>query len=94
ALTFTVGITALLFVLSAGGQYYAWSSPLIVGLSVVAALFIILFFVVEKRAQAPMVPLHLFRIRDIRVANIPGLLTSTLMIGLTSYLPLWVQGVR
>lgn len=94
ALTFTVGITALLFVLSAGGQYYAWSSPVIVGLSIVAILFMILFFVVEKRAQAPMVPLHLFRIRDIRVANIAGLLTSTLMIGLTSYLPLWVQGVR
>lgn len=51
ALTFTVGITALLFVLSAGGQYYAWSSPLIVGLSVVAVLFMILFFVVEKEPR-------------------------------------------
>ncbi|MGR6541784.1 MDR family MFS transporter [Paenibacillus tundrae] len=94
ALTFTVGITALLFVLSAGGQYYAWSSPLILGLSAVAVAFIVLFFMVEKRAEAPMVPLHLFRIQDIRVANIAGLLTSSLMIGLTSYLPLWVQGVR
>jgi len=94
AVTFTVGITALLFVLSAGGQYYAWESPVIVGLSAVAVIFLIMFFVVEKRAAAPMVPLHLFRIRDIRVANISGLLASTLMIGLTSYLPLWVQGVR
>lgn len=48
ALTFTVGITALLFVLSAGGQYYAWSSPLIVGLSVVAVLFMILFLLWKK----------------------------------------------
>lgn len=93
ALTFTVGVTALLFGLATGGQQFAWNSPLLIGLLVVAGISLVLFFIVEKRAEEPLVPLKLFRIRDIAYSNIAGFLASALLIGLTSYLPLWVQGV-
>ncbi len=94
AVTFTIGMTALLLVLALGGQYIDWTSPELLALAAVAILFLVLFLVIEKRAQEPMVPLKLFRIRDIAFSCAAALLVSTLLIGLTSYLPLWIQGVH
>lgn len=93
ALTFTVGVTALLFGLATGGQQFAWNSPLLIGLLIVAGISLVLFFIIEKRAEEPLVPLKLFRIRDIAYSNVASFLASALLIGLTSYLPLFVQGV-
>lgn len=93
AVTFTIGVTALLLGLATGGQQLAWNSPLLLGLLTVAVLSLALFFFVEKRAEEPLVPLKLFRVRDIAFSNVASLLASALLIGLTSYLPLWVQGV-
>ncbi|WP_211748366.1 MDR family MFS transporter [Paenibacillus sp. Marseille-Q4541] len=94
AITFIIGITSLLIVLTLGGQSYAWTSPFIILLVLIALCFLILFVYIENKAEEPLVPLSLFKIRDITLSNIAGLLTSALLIGLTSYLPLWVQGVR
>lgn len=93
AVTFTIGVTALLLGLATGGQQLAWNSPLLIGLLAVAVLSLALFFMVEKKAEEPLVPLRLFRVRDIAFSNVASLLASALLIGLTSYLPLWVQGV-
>ncbi|MNN11352.1 Multidrug resistance protein 3 [compost metagenome] len=92
-MTFTIGVTALLFGLATGGGQLAWDSPLLIGMLVVAALSLIMFFIVEKRVEEPLVPLKLFRVRDIAYSNLASLVASALLIGLTSYLPLWVQGV-
>ncbi|WP_178024168.1 MDR family MFS transporter [uncultured Paenibacillus sp.] len=93
ALTFTVGVSALLIGLATGGQQLAWNSPWLIGIFAAAACFLVLFFVAEQRAEEPLVPLKLFRIRDIAFSNVTSLLASALLIGLTSYLPLWIQGV-
>lgn len=94
AITFIIGITSLLIVLTLGGQSYAWTSPFIILLLIGAICFLILFIYIESKAEEPLVPLNLFRIRDITLSNISGMLISALLIGLSSYLPLWVQGVR
>ncbi|WP_209863618.1 MDR family MFS transporter [Paenibacillus shirakamiensis] len=93
AVTFTVGVTALLFGLAAGGQQLAWTSPVLLLIFALAILALVLFFLVEKKAEEPLVPLHMFKYRDIAFSNIASLLASALLIGLTSYFPLWVQGV-
>ncbi|MNW44220.1 Multidrug resistance protein 3 [compost metagenome] len=93
AVTFTVGVTALLFGLATGGGQFAWNSPILIGIMVVAVISLIVFIIVEKNAEEPLVPLKLFRIRDIAYSNLASLVASALLIGLTSYLPLWVQGV-
>lgn len=51
------------------------------------------FLFVERRAAEPMLPLELFSIRNIAVSTGANLLVSTLIIGLSTYVPLWVQGV-
>lgn len=94
AITFTIGVTALLFGLATGGQQFAWTSPWLIAIFAVAVLSLILFLFIENRADEPLVPLKLFKVRDIAYSNIASLLASGLLIGLTSYLPLWIQGVR
>src|SRR4051794_13762771 len=46
---------------SLGGTQYEWTSPLIIGLFVAAALAVPAFIYVERRAAEPMLPLHLFK---------------------------------
>ncbi|MBS4174444.1 MDR family MFS transporter [Bacillus sp. FJAT-49736] len=93
ALTFTVGMLALLFALQRGGETHNWASPSIIGIFIVAILFIVLFIFIESKVKEPLIPLALFRIRSISIANAVALLASAVLIGLTVYIPMWVQGV-
>lgn len=95
AALFTVGMTALLFALAVGGgESYSWTSPFMLGLMIGSVVLLAAFLVVESRVKEPMLPLHLFKIRDITVSTVANILVSALIIGLTTYLPLWIQGVR
>ncbi|MBY0012464.1 MDR family MFS transporter [Paenibacillus typhae] len=92
-LLFAAGVSALLFGLTAGGQNLAWTSPLLLGLLGTSVILLVIFLFVERRAPEPMLPLSLFSIRNIAVSTGANLLVSTLIIGLSTYVPLWVQGV-
>lgn len=93
AVTFTIGMTAFLFVLITGGQSIPWNSPWMYALIVIAVIFLAWFIGIERKVQEPMVPLELFMIRNISVSNLVGFLASAVLIGLNSYMPLWIQGV-
>nr|WP_081954720.1 MDR family MFS transporter [Paenibacillus graminis] len=92
-LLFAAGMGALLFGLTTGGQNLPWTSPLLLFLLAASAAVLVIFWRVERRASEPMLPLGLFSIRNIAVSTAANLLVSTLIIGLTTYVPLWVQGV-
>src|SRR5690625_6957383 len=47
----------------------------------------------EAKATSPMMPLGLWRNRLIAVANVATLTSGAIMIGLSSFLPTYVQGV-
>ncbi|WP_206832601.1 MDR family MFS transporter [Alicyclobacillus fructus] len=92
--TLVPGVTALTFALEFGGQTYPWNSaPILTGFTVAAAL-LSLFFVVEMRAQEPVVSLHLFRKRSIAVSNVAGILSGSAYIVAVVWVPIYVQGVR
>ena len=91
---FSVGMTLLLLALALGGQAYPWSSAVIIVLLVTSVVLLAAFVWTETRVEEPMVPLRLFKIRDIAVSTAANLLISALLIGLSTYLPLWIQGVR
>ncbi|TDL52888.1 DHA2 family efflux MFS transporter permease subunit [Paenibacillus dendritiformis] len=93
AATFSIGMTALLFAIITGGQNIAWTSPWMFTLLGLAAVFLIWFYRIEKTAQEPMVPFQLFRNKDIAISNLVGFLVSSVLIGINSYMPLWIQGV-
>ncbi|OWA35633.1 MFS transporter [Saccharibacillus sp. O16] len=94
AATFTIGMTALLLALTSAGENASWGSPSIITLLVGSLVMLVAFVWIESRASEPLVPLKLFRIRDITFSSIAAIFVSTLLIGLTTYVPLWVQGVQ
>ncbi len=93
AALFFVSIGSLMMVLIQGGVEWDWNSPVILGLSALAVGAFIAFLMVEARASEPIMPLDLWRKRLIATANIMTLAAGMVMIGLTTFLPTYVQGV-
>ncbi|MBU9713079.1 MDR family MFS transporter [Evansella tamaricis] len=93
AFTFIIGMGTLLYALLSGGNEIAWNDTLMFILLGISTIFIGLFIVIQFKVPDPMVPFHLFKNRHLLIANGCGLLMGSILIGLTAYLPLWVQGV-
>ncbi len=93
-LTLTGSIVALLFGLLQGGTSWAWLSLPSIILFVGSIVLLILFIRAEQRAAEPILPLSLFKDRIIAIASIGGLILGIIMFGITTYVPLFVQGVN
>ncbi len=93
AITFTVGMTALLLALLTGGEEYAWNSPVILVMFLVTVVFLGLFLWIERRAAEPMLPLSLFRNPVLNIPYILGITTRWMVMGVTVYCALWMQDV-
>lgn len=59
--------SALLLMTDWGGKKYAWTSPEVLGLALAAAVTLALFLWRQVRAPEPVLPLSLFRVRELRV---------------------------
>src|SRR4051794_14728834 len=71
-----VALSALVLATTLGGTSYAWDSPFIIGLGVVAVVALGLFAVVERRAAEPILPPPLFRNRVFVVTSAVGLVVG------------------
>lgn len=87
-------LAAVILVTDLGGDAYAVSSPLMIVFIVVAVVGLIAFIFVEQRAEEPILPLRLFRIRDIWVTSAVGLIIGFALLGSVTYLPLFLQIVK
>ena len=87
------GGTLLLLGLLEGGVRWDWGSSLGVGIFVAAAALLALFVVVESRAAEPVLPLWIFQRRVLNAAASGSFIVGVLMLGLTSYVPLYAQSV-
>lgn len=75
------------------GISYPWASPqVIIALGLSAAMFVA-FVVIERRAPEPLLPLDLFKNQIFSAASIASFFIGPLLLGLSVYLPLFVQGV-
>lgn len=74
-------------------QTYAWSSPQIVGTLVAAGVLYVVFFVVERFAVEPLLPLRLFRIQVFSACAALALFMGMILLPVVIYLPLFLQGV-
>ena len=92
-LTLTGSIVALLFAMLQGGTSWAWLSLPSLGLFAMSIVLLVLFLYHERRAPEPILPLTLFNNRIIAISSIGGVILGVLMFGVTSYVPLFVQGV-
>jgi predicted MFS family arabinose efflux permease len=61
------------------GNEVGWTSPVTLGMLTVAALLLATFVSIEARAESPLVPLGLFRLRSVAVSNVVGVLWAAAM---------------
>ncbi|KZR57226.1 MDR family MFS transporter [Pseudobacillus badius] len=90
---FLVSISCLMFLLVEGGSKFPWLSGPSALLFAAAAVAFILFIWIERRAASPMMPFSLWKVRSILIANIVSLTTGVMLIGISSFLPTYVQGI-
>lgn len=88
-----ISISSLMFLLVEGGVRWPWISAPVLGLFSVFVVGIVLFIFQEKRAEEPMMPFDIWKYRSITIANITSLTTGAILIGISSFLPAYVQGV-
>src|SRR5690349_10714175 len=87
-------LASLVLFTDLGGAVYSWSSPLMIGLIVLAVGGFIAFVLVERSAREPILPLQLFRTRDVWVTSVVGLIVGFALIGSVTYLPVFLQIVK
>jgi EmrB/QacA subfamily drug resistance transporter len=89
----TGGGVVLLLALLEGGVRWEWDSATSIALFLVAAVLLTGFVVVEQRADEPVLPLWVFHRRVLLSAILASLVVGVLMMGLSSYVPLYAQSV-
>jgi EmrB/QacA subfamily drug resistance transporter len=91
AVLLAAALSALILFTSLGGTTYAWSSPEMIGLAVIAAVLLPLFVWVESRAPEAILPLSLFRNHTFTVTSVVGFIVGFALFGAVTYLPLYLQ---
>jgi EmrB/QacA subfamily drug resistance transporter len=94
SIVLSISIVSLLLGFSWAGTKYTWGSAEIIGLFVAAAIGIVIFAFIERKAKSPVLPLSLFKNSIVNISNGVGFLMNAGMLGAMIYLPFYVQGVE
>ena len=90
ALLFAIAVSALMIALTEAGTLD--TTPAVIA-AVVAVLSLVLFVRQELRVPEPMLSFGLWARRPIATANLAVLLSGMVLMGLTTFVPMYVQGV-
>ncbi|MBI5289016.1 MAG: MFS transporter [Chloroflexi bacterium] len=93
AVALALAIAPLLLGFSWAGTDYAWGSPQVVLSFAFAAIMAGIFWLVERRAEEPVIPFSLFRSGIFAVATAITFVTGAAMFSGSVYIPLFMQGV-
>lgn len=91
AATLSVALAALTLLTSLGGHDIAWGSPQSLGLIALTLVSGIAFFLIEARAEEPILPPSLFRLNVFRMTSAIGFVSGAGMFGAITFLPLYLQ---
>ncbi len=92
AVLIATGFSLLLLAVLEGGRSWEWNSPTSFALFGMGALLLVAFVLVERRAAEPIIPLWVFSRRLLVAATLVGLGLGAVLTGLTSYVPIYLQG--
>jgi EmrB/QacA subfamily drug resistance transporter len=93
AVVLTGGFSLLILGLLEGGVAWPWASAPSLVIFAVSAVLLVAFFAVERRAAEPVLPLWVVSRRILAGGNLAALIVGALLMGLSSYLPTYAQGV-
>ena len=92
AVLLTAALSLLILALLEGGQAWAWNSWQSIGAFALGGVLLVLFVLVERRAPEPILPLWVFSRRLLLTTSLIGLGVGAVLIGLTSYVPTYLEG--
>ncbi|HEX9599414.1 MAG TPA: DHA2 family efflux MFS transporter permease subunit [Gaiellaceae bacterium] len=78
AVTITASLMLAVYAI-VNGNHKGWTSGQTLGLLGAAAALLAVFLVVELRVRSPLIPLRLFRLRNVAFANVVGVLWAAAM---------------
>ena len=88
----TTSVLALLLAFMLGGRDYAWTSPRVAGLLLIAAATGVGFYHAEKKAREPILSMDFFKVRGFSIGNAAVFCSSFSIFALAAYSPLYIQG--
>ncbi|HUI71009.1 MAG TPA: MDR family MFS transporter, partial [Spirochaetia bacterium] len=89
--TLLLGIIPILLALSIGGTEIPWGSWQIAGLFAVGVVGLVAFFLIERRAEEPIIPFDLFQNRTYVLGNAAALLIAGIgFFGAIIFLPIYM----
>ncbi|HEY5873011.1 MAG TPA: DHA2 family efflux MFS transporter permease subunit [Gaiellaceae bacterium] len=78
AVTVTASLMLAVYAIVNGNEV-GWVTPRTLGLLAVSGALLAAFLVIESRVESPLVPLRLFRLRNVAVSNVVGVLWAGAM---------------
>jgi MFS family permease len=92
AATVTGGLSAAVYAIVDAGDA-GWGSTRTLGFLAVAAVLLAAFAAIERRADSPLVPVAIFRLRTVLGANVAMVVVGAAMFGLFFVLSIYMQDV-
>src|SRR6266566_2196306 len=92
ALTVTSSLMLAVYAIVNGNQA-GWTSTQTLGLLAGAVVLLALFLTIEARVSSPLIPLRLFRLRNVATANVVGVLWAAAMFAWFFLSALYLQSV-
>ncbi|MBI5231144.1 MAG: MFS transporter [Coriobacteriales bacterium] len=93
-LALVVGLVPLLIALNSGGNQFAWDSLPVLAMLAVAAMSLVAFVLIERRAAEPILKMSYFKDRSFSASMITLFLSGVGMFGSIMFLPLFLQIVQ
>lgn len=93
AMLLTCGAALVILGLLEGGQAWAWNSPASLAVFGAGVALLLAFAFVERRALDPILPPWVLTRRVLAVSSIISAAVGAIIMGVTSYIPTFVQGV-
>lgn len=93
ALTLVGAVISLMFALELGGNLYAWSSTPIIGLLLTFAVLFILFVIIERKVEEPIISFGLFKKQLFAATQGVAFFYNGSFIIISVLIPLYVQAV-
>jgi EmrB/QacA subfamily drug resistance transporter len=85
-------MSLLILAVLEGGQAWAWDSWQSIAAFTVGGVILVIFVLVERRASEPILPLWVFSRPLLLTTTVFGLGLGAILIGLTSYVPTYLEG--
>jgi EmrB/QacA subfamily drug resistance transporter len=93
AATLLLTVIPFLLALTLDKNDNPWTSPLILGLFAISVVGLVFFLLIERRAESPILPLHLFRIRTFTLTALIGVTVGATLFAAIFFLSLYLVNV-